>query len=345
MPDRDDRRFIIRKECKMYYIKDYKETEKFTGVYLCRKKQILKTKTDKTYYSLELQDKTGLIDAKIWNLTNAINDFNELDFVKAEGLVTSFQGKLQVNIDRLRVAEPGEYDPKEYIPSTRYNTEELYARLLKYMNSVNNPYLKKLLEHFFVEDRDFIDRFKNHSAAKSLHHGFLGGLLQHSVFVAMHCDNFSKIYKVLDRDLLITCALLHDIGKIDELTDFPRNDYSDDGQMLGHIYMGAHMIDQAIDQIPDFPHVLRTEVIHCILAHHGEYEYGSPKKPCIAEALALNLADNVDAKMENMTELYDKAEPTLDWLGYQKFYENYIRQSSGTVEKRTEEALKKGQSS
>ncbi|MCR5587368.1 MAG: HD domain-containing protein [Lachnospiraceae bacterium] len=318
----------------MYYIKDYKEGEKFYGVYLCKTKQVNKSKNGKTYYNVDLQDKTGVINGKIWELSNAIETFEEGDFVHVEGMVTSYQEKLQVNINRVRRADEGEYDEKEYFPVSKYSVDKMYDNLIKLVNSVEEEHLNKLLKGFFVDDPDFVKKFKVHSAAKSMHHGFISGLLQHSITVANICDYMSKIYPILDRDLLITSALLHDVGKLTELYPFPKNDYTDDGQLLGHIYIGAEMISRKADDIPGFPHVLKSELLHCILAHHGELEYGSPKKPALAEALALSHADNMDAKMEAVIELYEANDPDTNWFGFQRMFESNLRQSSGTVKKR-----------
>ena len=170
--------------------------------------------------------------------------------------------------------------------------------------------------------------FSFHSAAKSVHHGFVGGLLEHTLSVVKMCDYFSKQYPALNRDLLLTAAMFHDIGKIKELSAFPENDYTDDGQLLGHIIIGAQMIKERIDTMPGFPKKLESELIHCILAHHGELEYGSPKKPALIEAMALNLADNADAKMETMTEILRGAGDNMGWLGYNRFMETNVRRTS-----------------
>ena len=154
-----------------------------------------------------------------------------------------------------------------------------------------------------MEDEEFIKAFEGHSAAKTVHHGFIGGLMEHTLGVTRLCDYMSKAYPVINRDLLIAASLLHDIGKTKELSSFPLNDYTDEGQLLGHIYIGAQMIHDLASQIPEFPEVLKNELIHCILAHHGELEYGSPKEPALVEAVALNLADNTDARMETITEI------------------------------------------
>ena len=307
---------------------------KFFGIYLCKSKQILKTKAGKTYYSLLLQDKTGIIDAKVWELNNGIDDFDSMDFIMTDGMVTSFQGSRQVNVSRIRKAQEGEYDPAEYIPSSKYNREEMYQELKKVVMTITEPHLRKLAEKYFIEDTSFIAEFKQHSAAKSVHHAFVGGLLQHTLAVAKICSFVASCYPVIDRDLLITAALFHDVGKMWEISEFPANEYTDDGQLLGHIFLGAELVGKEAELIPGFPKTLAAELRHCILAHHGELEFGSPKKPAMAEALALAYADNMDAKLEMITEVYDKAEPTLEWLGFNRYVDSNVRQSSGYIQKR-----------
>lgn len=318
----------------MTYIEAYKEGNKFFGIYLCKSKQVLKTKAGKTYYSLLLQDKTGIIDAKVWELNNGIDDFDSMDFIMTDGMVTSFQGSRQVNISRIRKAQEGEYDPAEYIPASKYNREEMYQELKKVVMTITEPHLRKLAEKYFVEDTGFIAEFKQHSAAKSVHHAFVGGLLQHTLAVAKICSFVAACYPVIDRDLLITAALFHDIGKVWEISEFPSNEYTDEGQLLGHIFLGAELVGKEAALIPGFPKTLVAELQHCILAHHGELEYGSPKKPAMAEALALAYADNMDAKLEMITEVYDKAEPTIEWLGFNRYMDSNVRQSSGYIQKR-----------
>ena len=318
----------------MTYIEEYKEGNKFFGIYLCKSKQVLKTKAGKTYYSLLLQDKTGIIDAKVWELNNGIDDFDSMDFIMTDGMVTSFQGSRQVNISRIRKAQEGEYDPAEYIPASKYNREEMYQELKKVVMTITEPHLRKLAEKYFVEDTGFIAEFKQHSAAKSVHHAFVGGLLQHTLAVAKICSFVAACYPVIDRDLLITAALFHDIGKVWEISEFPSNEYTDEGQLLVHIFLGAELVGKEAALIPGFPKTLAAELQHCILAHHGELEYGSPKKPAMAEALALAYADNMDAKLEMITEVYDKAEPTIEWLGFNRYMDSNVRQSSGYIQKR-----------
>ncbi len=313
----------------MRYLKDIHEGETISETYLCKKKQALKTKTGKSYYSLLLQDKTGTIDAKIWDLSSGINNFEELDYVHVEAMITSFQGALQMNIRRLWLSQEGEYDPADFLPVSEQNINEMYQELLNIIHTITQPYYKRLLELFFIEDKKIAIVFKKHSAAKSVHHGFVGGLLEHTLSVTKLCIFFAQQYTMLNRDLLLTAAILHDIGKLRELSFFPANDYTDEGKLLGHIYIGAECIHEKAKQISGFPEKLLNELKHCILAHHGELEFGSPKKPELMEAFALNFADNMDAKMETLKELFCANPDNYGWLGYQKLLEADIRRSSG----------------
>lgn len=309
----------------MKYVKDYKESDKMRDVYLCKHKQSAVTKNGKPYDNVILQDKTGTIDAKIWDPNNAgIEDFDSMDYIEVHGDVTSFQGALQVNVKRVRKCREGEYDPAEYLPVSKFKTEDMMRELLDLAASVKNPYLHQLLEAFFVKDETFVKAFRQSSAAKTVHHGFVGGLLQHTLAVTKLCDYFCTQYSVLNRDLLITAAICHDIGKTKELSLFPKNDYTDDGQFLGHIVIGSEMIGEKVREIDGFPALLANELKHCILSHHGEFEFGSPKKPAIVEAVALNFADNVDAKMETFAEILESSTET-GWLGYNRLFESNLR--------------------
>ena len=313
----------------MRYINELREGDNVAGIYLCKQKTIQKTKAGKTYYSLILQDKTGVIDTKIWELNNGIDNFEQMDYIRVDGNVTSFQGSLQMNVRRLRRAREGEYLPQDYIPCSVYDIDKMYRELSDYVNSVQNPHLRKLLVAFFGS-QDFAGKFKGHSAAKRVHHGFMGGLLEHTLHVTRLCDFYCEQYPVLNRDLLITAAICHDIGKIHELSEFPENDYTDEGQLIGHIVIGTMMVDEKIRTITGFPPKLANELKHCILAHHGESEYGSPKRPALIEALALNFADNTDAKMESFMEaLAEENRQSGEWRGYNKLFESNIRATSG----------------
>lgn len=313
----------------MRYIEVLKEGDKISDIYLCKQRKSLTTKNGKPYESVILQDKTGTVDAKIWEPNSqGIDDFDNLDYIEVVGDVVSFQGTLQVNIKRARKCSEGEYDEKEYFPVSNKDIDMMYSEFLEYIKSVKNTYLSQVLDLFFVNSPKIIEAFKMHSAAKTVHHGFIGGLLEHTLGVVKLCDFYCKQYPLLNRDLLITAAALHDIGKIKELSAFPANDYTDEGQLLGHIVIGSEWISDAVRQIPDFPPKLARELKHCILAHHGKLEYGSPKVPSLAEAVALNYADDTDAKMQTMTELFaSHSTQNSEWLGFNRLFETNMRRT------------------
>lgn len=313
----------------MRYIEGFREGMHVSDVYLCKHKQIALTKAGKEYGNLVLQDKTGTIDSKIWDLGSpGIGNFEAMDYVYVDADVTVFQGTNQLNVKRVRKADEGEYNPGDYLPVSSKDIGQMYEELLAAVRSIQNPYLNKLASSYFVEDREFAKAFRFHSAAKSVHHGFVGGLLEHTLSVVKLCEYYAGYYPGINRDLLLTAAMFHDIGKTKELSVFPENDYTDDGQLLGHIIIGTEMVGERIRTIPGFPEKLATELKHCILAHHGELEYGSPKKPALLEALALNFADNTDAKMETMLEVLHGAGDNPGWLGYNRLMETNIRKTS-----------------
>ncbi len=313
----------------MKYINMFREGNHVSEVYLCKNKQIQLTKNGKEYGNLVLQDKTGTIDGKIWDLGSpGVGNFETMDYVYIDGDVTVFQGTNQLNIRRIRKAREEEYIPADYLPVSKKNIGKMYEELTALIHTIKNPYLNKLVSSYFVEDPEFAKAFQFHSAAKSVHHGFVGGLLEHTLSVAKLCDYYASYYPGINRDLLLSAAVFHDIGKLKELSVFPENDYTDDGQLLGHIIIGTEMIDQRIRTIRGFPSRLAAELKHCILAHHGELEYGSPKKPALLEALALNFADNTDAKMETMLEALNAGGENTGWLGYNKFLESNIRKTT-----------------
>lgn len=309
----------------MKYLKDYKDGDRVSDIYLCKHRQAAVTKNGKNYLNVILQDKTGTIDAKVWDPNSAgIEEFDTMDYIEVYGDVSSFQGALQVSVKRVRTCREGEYDPTDYLPTSSKDINEMYAELMEAIGKTKDPYLKALLDAFFVEDEEFIQKFKMSSAAKTVHHGFVGGLLEHTLGVTRLCEFYCRQYPMIKRDLLITAAICHDIGKIKEISAFPQNDYTDDGNLLGHIVMGVEMIGEKIRDIDGFPHVLAGELKHCILAHHGEYEFGSPKKPALIEAVALNFADNTDAKIEIFTELLQGTDQT-DWLGFNRLFDSNVR--------------------
>ncbi len=317
----------------MKFIETLREGEHVSEVYLCKQKQTYLTKAGKPYDSLILQDRTGTLDAKIWDVGSpGIEDFDSLDYVYVVGDITSFQGKIQMNVRRAKRVSDSGLNAADYLPVSDKDIPQMYRQLTDYIAQIKSPYLKQLAESFF-ENEEFAKRFQTHSAAKMVHHGFVGGLVEHTLNVTKICDFFCTLYPVMNRDLLLCAAMFHDIGKLTELSDFPENDYTDEGQLMGHIVIGAMEVQKQIRSIPGFPKRLESELIHCILAHHGELEYGSPKKPALIEAVALSYADNADAKMETMKEaLAAVPEGDPEWLGFNRFMESNIRPTGKTDE-------------
>lgn len=311
----------------MRYINELREGESVVEHYLCKSRQSLKSRNGKTYLSLKLQDKTGMLDAKVWDMSNDIQSFAENDFIKVDGSVTTFNNDLQLNIKKIRRSMEGEFDPADYIPSTGKDIEELFEGLVGYIDSVESPYVRKLLEEIFLKHPIISKEFKFHSAAKSMHHSFRGGLVEHTLSVTQICDFMSGRYQFVDRDILLASAMLHDVGKVLELSDFPENDYTDDGQLLGHIFMGAELIRDTAAKIEGFPHELESLLKHSMLSHHGELEYGSPKVPETIEAFILSCADNMDAKTKMFEEMLEADNTQGKWAGYNRMLQRNMRRS------------------
>lgn len=311
----------------MRFIESLNDGDNISEIYLVKSKTSAVTKGGKPYESLVVQDKTGTLDCKLWDpYSSGIDDFDVLDYVEFGGKISTFNGMIQLSVTRARKCREGEYDDANYLPVSSKNIDEMYKELIELIKSVKTVHLRMLLEDFFVKDEELIKKFKRSSAAKSVHHSFVGGLLEHTLSVANMCNYMASAYPILNRDLLISAAILHDIAKVKEFSDFPINDYTDDGQLLGHIVMGYEMVSERIKNIPGFPDKVASELLHCILAHHGELEYGSPKKPELIEAVALSFADNTDAKLETFKE--DVEKPSDSEWRYSRFIEANIRKTT-----------------
>ena len=290
----------------MKYIEDLKDGENIVAHYLCKKKETLKTKSGKNYMSIILGDRTGTISAKAWTLNNDIQSFEAGDFIKVEATVTTYIDDLQLNVRKIRKSMAGEYLPADYIPTTDKDVNAIYAAVCEMIQSFENTHLRQLLTGIFIENEEVKTAFLQHSAARSMHHSYMGGLCEHTLNVAQICDFLAPRYKFVNRDLLICAAFLHDIGKIFELSDFPENDYTDDGKLLGHIYIGNEFIGNEIAKIDGFPPALKSLLQHCLLSHHGKHEYGSPILPKTMEAMLLSYADITDAHVKMLEESLEK---------------------------------------
>ncbi len=306
----------------MTQISDMKPQESIKGCYLCKFKQILKNKNGKDYCTIRLQDRTGAIDGKIWSFHSCILPFEVDDIVEVEGETLLYQDNLQLNVNKIQKAEGG-YDLKDFIPHTKKDVSQLEADLLDLIESVQESYIKELLENIFLEEVTYED-FKMHSAGKSVHHGYLNGLLEHTVAVAKLGLSMAELYENAHKDLVISGCLLHDIGKLRELSTFPRNDYTDEGQLIGHLVIGSEMIHDAASKIEGFPVEIEMLLKHIVIAHHGEYEYASPKRPKCIEAMIVHLADFSDSRLKMIDEFLE-ASNDEPYAGYHKLLNRNIR--------------------
>lgn len=317
----------------MKYIKDMKDGEVIKDVYLCKTKSIGKAKTGKDYFNIMLQDKTGTADLKVWDITSpGIEEFSEGDYILVEADVVTYNNAIQLKARRIVKAKEGEYDPKDFSVTSKRDVNDMEKELDNFIESVKEKHLHELLENVFVKDVDFRKKFVYNTAAKSVHHGFIHGLLEHTVSIAKTVDAICSVNKDLNRDLAIAAALCHDIGKVREYTDFPSPDYTDEGQLLGHIVIGYDILSRKIDDVKEFPEKLKTEFLHIILSHHGKLEYGSPKLPALMEAMAVSFADELDAKLETMREAIEQADlqnkkDKFGFIGFNKFLGTNLRKS------------------
>ena len=296
---------------KDIYIADlaaFEEGKLFDGFFLVLLKQHRTTKTNKPYLNLILGDKTGQLEGRVWEPGDPriAKDFDRGDVVKARGSASRFDDRLQMKIDQLRKAAPGEVDKSDLLPSTTCDVADLWRQLLGFVESFANPDLKRLLT-VLLADPALAEAYREAPAAKQLHHAWLGGLLEHVVSLLTLADRVAPHYPILDRDLLLTGILLHDIGKVRELSWEIGFEYTVEGALLGHIQIGAALAERAMDSLPNFPPKLKTLVLHMILSHHGKLEFGSPKLPMIPEALVLNFLDDLDAKMQAIQGEFDKS--------------------------------------
>jgi 3'-5' exoribonuclease len=295
---------------KDIYIADlatFDEGRNFDGFFLVLSKQQRSTKNNKPYLSLILGDKTGQIEGRVWDPADPriAKEFNQGDIVKVRGTATRFEERTQTKVEQLRLAAPHEVDKSDLLPATTYDVGEMWGQLEATIEGFANPDLKRLLKALLAES-GVAQAYREAPAARQLHHAWLGGLLEHVVSLLGLARSVAAHYAMLDRDLLLTGVILHDIGKIRELTWDVGFDYSVEGILLGHIQMGVDLVEKTIAGLPGFPERLRALVVHMILSHHGKLEFGSPKLPMIPEALALSFVDDLDAKMQAMKSEFEK---------------------------------------
>jgi 3'-5' exoribonuclease len=280
-------------------------------------KQVKPKKTGEPYLALTLGDRTGQLEAKMWdNVEDALDAFEQEDFIKVKGLLNRYKNRFQITIHKARRLGDSEVDFADYLPKTTKDIGELWQTLAGFIATFQNPYLKALVEAF-MSDPEIAEAYRSAPAAKSLHHAYIGGLLDHVVSLCRSCELMCRNYPQINRDLLLTGAFLHDIGKIHELAYNRSFSYTTRGQLLGHMIIELEMLQQKLAQVPGFPDELKTLLEHLIISHHGHYEFGSPKLPMFPEALMLHYLDDLDSKMESMRAHFERELGSEGpWSGY-----------------------------
>jgi len=275
----------------------------FEGYFVIESIELKRHRTGEPYLRLVLSDRTGTVNALWWKPPKGedLSRFKKGDVVFVKGYSETYQGNVQPKITSMRIASGEEFSPDRFVVRSKYDIEEQFIRLLEKVESVKNPFLRKLLNVFF-EDDEFVELFLKAPGGKIVHHSSIGGLLEHTLGVIEICEVISRRYRSIDRDLLLSAAILHDIGKVREYEIKVSIDRTLEGLLLGHLFMGADMVSRAIEGIDGFPEELKVKLLHCILAHHGRYEYGSPKRPKTLEAVALAYADALDSKVKGFEE-------------------------------------------
>ncbi len=292
------------------------ENKIITSSFVVVSKQVKPKKTGEPYLALTLGDRSGQIEAKMWdNVEDALNAFEQDDFLKIKGLLNKYKNRFQITIHKLRRLGDAEIDYADFLPKTTKDIGELWQTLAGFVASFQNPHLKALLEAFMA-DPEIAEAYRNAPAAKTLHHAYIGGLLDHVVSLCRSCDLMCRNYPQINRDLLLTGAFLHDIGKIHELTYSRSFSYTTRGQLLGHMIIELEMLQAKLARFPDFPAELKTLVEHLIISHHGQYDFGSPKLPMFPEALMLHYLDDLDSKMESMRAHFERDSSSSAWTGF-----------------------------
>ena len=307
------------------YISEIKENDNIESLFLVKEKSSGITKTGNAYLKLKLVDRSGEIEGRIWTSVETFADsFEKDDFVHIVGKSVSFQEHLQLNITHIERVGEEEILFSDFFPTAEKDIDEMFHSLVEISQQIKNPHLNQLLQLFW-EDESFIKLFKMAPASKWLHHNYLGGLLEHTLSLVQLVLKNVTHYSGLNLDLLLTASILHDLGKVDELSYHRSFDYSDEGRLLGHIILGIERLEDKIRQLPDFPKDLSTLLKHLLLSHHGQYIWGSPKRPMTLEAVMLHYLDDMDAKMNGIQQFIKKQVPDGSrWSTYHRIFEQYF---------------------
>ncbi len=310
---------------KEIYVKDIKQGNKVASFFLAAEKNMAFSQKGSPYLSVKLKDKTGELDCKVWeNAAEFDQLFKKGDIIFIEGRAATYKNSIQISIINLKKIPWEDIAPADYLPCVKGDVEAMFNEMAGFIEKVNDKHLRALLNAFFQEE-ETISLFKRAPAAKGFHHIYLGGLLEHTLSVVKILDKIAYHYPDLNKDMVITGGILHDIGKIHEFSYDSIIDYSDEGRLIGHIVMGVEMINEKITAIEHFPSQSAMELRHIILSHHGEFEFGSPKRPKTLEALVVHYIDDLDAKFNAFqTFMADSTNADSDWTVYNRFLERFL---------------------
>ena len=310
---------------KKRFIAELQENQKLVSSFLVKAKTLGKTRSGNPFLRIRLTDHTGETEGRIWERAlECDQDFSVNDVVRVRARVERYQDKLQLNISDIERVDPEEVDPTLFLPTSPQNVDELWQQFEDLAKQVKNQHLQRLLQSF-LSDRTFVEQMKQAPAAKSMHHAYLGGLLEHTVSVTRLLGRICDHYPRLDRDLLVTAAILHDIGKLEEFSYKLHVDYTDAGRLLGHVVLGVQRVQEKIYKLEGFPPTLSLTLQHLMVSHHGEYEFGAPKRPKTMEAFALHYADDLDAKMNHLSRVLDnEKESPSHWTSFQQVYDRFV---------------------
>ena len=310
---------------KKVFVEQIRERDVIESPFLVRDKTLAMAKNGKPYMTVKLIDRSGEIEGRIWDRVDEFDAlFDRDDFIVVHGKASTYLGKKQLVIGNLRKIGEDEIDLADFLPVSPRASEEMVSELRTLVASLRDSSLRALAESFF-NDAELLRAFCTAPAAKSMHHAYIGGLLEHSLAIAALVDLMAPRYPALNRDLMILGALLHDIGKIGELSYVRSFDYTDEGKLIGHIVLGVEMIAERVRGLPNFPKETAMLVKHLILSHHGQYDYGSPKRPKTMEAIVLNFLDDLDSKINGVAAHIDReAENPSSWTSHHRLYDRYF---------------------
>jgi 3'-5' exoribonuclease len=309
---------------KKRFITDIKAGDRVDDIFVLSEKILSQKRDGNNFLNVTLSDKTGTIKGVVWdNVDQIAAGITSGDFAHVNGSVSDYRGTLQVVIKNMEPFSPDRVDPSDFLPQTSRDIEGMFERLVKRMDSITTDYLKALIDAFF-KDKEFVNKFKTAPAGKKMHHAYIGGLLEHTLSMVSLADKIAGHYSGIDRDLLLSGAILHDIGKIDEFEYQFKIDYSDKGRLLNHIVIGIKMVDDKLSGIEHFPEDQILLLKHLIVSHHGTREFGSPEPPKTIEAVLLNYIDEIDSKVNAIRDFIASEDPDETWTSYHRLLERHF---------------------